>query len=382
MAKPAFILQGVTGRFHAEELRAVLSQDGCRRVIASIAFVRKDGVDSVAPQLGKVANISTFFIGIRNEITSIQAVRRLLELGIRVIAVDTASRSRIFHPKLFLVERELDATIIVGSANMTHSGLHNNIEAGAILALDLTTPDDKSFLKTLLNTLEEMPSRFPDNVFQIKDALEAGALFDQGRLSDEDVVLAPVVTASVRKGQRDSLKPMRLPFHAAPPKKRIVMEPKLKAAKEESAPAAAFVKVWESKGLTKRDLNIPTGEKTNATGSMLWKKGAIEDIDQRHFFRDEVFAGLDWKRDPQNPHYERATGNFEIMIKGLNYGRKTLNLSHNTNTKSVTYEQGNSMTQIHWGSLRSLVAKPDLLGRAMSLYRMAGNPPRYLIEID
>ena len=36
---------------------------------------------------------------------------------------------------------------------------------------------------------------------------------------------------------------------------------------------------------------------THATGSMLWKKGATEDIDQRHFFRDEVFADIDWGTD-------------------------------------------------------------------------------------
>jgi HKD family nuclease len=392
MAKPALILQALTARFHADELRKILSQDGCKRVIASVAFVLKDGVDSVAPQLKAVANVATFFIGIRNDITSLQAVKRLLELGVRVFAVDTASRSRIFHPKLFLAEGELNATIIVGSANMTFSGLHNNIEAGAILDLDLTTHEDKDFLKNLVKALEEMPSRFPHNVFQIKNVSEAEALFDQGRLLDEDVVIAPVVTASVRKGPRDSLKAMKLPRHAPPSRRRIVVKPKQETASAiSSAPAPApapstkedgFLLIWESKGLTERDLNIPRRRRTHATGSMLWKKGAAEKIDQRHFFRDEVFEGLDWKTDPSLPHYERAEADFEFVIKGVNLGKHTLKLSHNTDTNSRSYKQRNSMTQVHWGRVLQFVAESDLLGRVMSLYRKDGDPPQYLIEID
>jgi hypothetical protein len=149
----------------------------------------------------------------------------------------------------------------------------------------------------------------------------------------------------------------------------------------QSAPADSFVRVWESKGLTKRDLNIPTGKTTNPTGSMLWKKGAAN-IEQRHFFRNEAFEGLDWKIDPKKLHYERVKADFEIVIKGLNYGKHTLKLSHNTDTKSRSYEQKNSMTQVHWGSVLKLIAKQDLLGRVMSLYRKDGNPPQYLIEID
>jgi hypothetical protein len=40
------------------------------------------------------------------------------------------------------------------------------------------------------------------------------------------------------------------------------------------------------------------------------------------------------------------------------------------------------MTQVHWGKALSIVAKRDLLGRIMSLYRREGAPPEFLIEID
>jgi len=60
----------------------------------------------------------------------------------------------------------------------------------------------------------------------------------------------------------------------------------------------------------------------------------------------------------------------------------TLKLTHNTDKKSESYKQKNSMTQVHWGTALKLVAKKDLLGRVMTLYRKDEKPPRFLIEID
>ena len=36
MAKLDLILQALTERFHADELRKILSQDGCTRILASV----------------------------------------------------------------------------------------------------------------------------------------------------------------------------------------------------------------------------------------------------------------------------------------------------------------------------------------------------------
>lgn len=102
MAKVDFLFQAVTTKFHANALRKLLSRRELERFVASVAFIRKDGVDAVANELKVVAKVSKFFVGIRNDITSVQALQRLLELGVKVFVVDTASRSKIFHPKFFL----------------------------------------------------------------------------------------------------------------------------------------------------------------------------------------------------------------------------------------------------------------------------------------
>jgi HKD family nuclease len=388
MSKPALIVQGLTPSFHAEELRKILSQSKCKHFLASVAFVLKDGVDSIASQLQAAAQISTFYIGIRNDITSIQAVKRLLELGVKVFAVDTGARHLIFHPKLFLLERDQHATLIIGSANLTFSGLHNNIEASVVLGLDLTKKDDRGLVKELTETFEKLPTRFPGNVLRIKDAAAAEKLFEEGRLTDEDIVPAPTGAGTLRKTPRDSVEIMNLPRHTPPARKiyskKNKKEPPTKTAENSSllSPTDEFVLVWTSKGLRERDLGVPSGANTNPTGSMLWKVGQLSGIDQRHYFRDVVFKDLQWKADPHSPHLERAEGSFEIVIKGINLGKHILKLSHNTDQESRSYIQHNSITHLHWGAISKLVGKRDLIGRILTLSRRDSQPPAFLIEID
>ena len=393
MAKIELLLQAFGAGIHVSALKKMLALPGLTRFVASVAFVREEGVNAIATELKANAKACVFFVGIRNDITSVQAIRRLLELGVTVFCVDTASRSTLFHPKVFLSLSARKAIAVIGSANVTFSGLHNNIEASTIVHLDSADADDTQFLKGSIDSIDELPTRFPEHVFQIKTETAANELFDQGRLTDEEVIIANPTRSSVRKGERDKLKPINLPRYAAPQRSKRIHASRRPPATATTATqalptpvtasrAAEFVLTWESNALKERDLNIPTGVNTNATGSMLWKKGAIEDIDQRHFFRDDVFVHLPWTRDPKLPHYERAEADFTLVIKGLNYGTHRLKLSHNTRKTSVTYKQKNAMTSVSWGSVADVIGKRDLLGRTMSLFRNGKKPPEFLIEID
>lgn len=394
MAKIELLLQGFGTGIHASALKTMLTVPKLVRFVASVSFVRKEGVDAIAAELKANAKACTFFVGIRNDITSIQALLRLIELGVKVFAVDTASRATLFHPKMYLSVAANRGSAIVGSANVTFSGLHNNIEASSIVTLDPADADDGGFLKTCLDSLDGLSSRFPEHVFQIKTVAAVKELFDQGRLTDEDVVIVKPTISSVRKGERDKLKPIKLPRVVSTRRTKRVRSSRsaMTTGYTATAPAVGtsaplsvsgvFVLVWESKALTERDLNIPTGASTNPTGSMLWKKGAIEEIDQRSFFRDDVFAGVGWIRDSKLPHYERAEADFTLIIKGLNYGTHRLRLSHNTSKTSATYQQKNAMTSVSWGSVAKIIGQRDLLGRTMSLSRNGKTPPEFLIEID
>lgn len=117
---------------------------------------------------------------------------------------------------------------------------------------------------------------------------------------------------------------------------------------------------------------------------MLLKKGQIDGIDQRTFFREIVSSNIQWTRDPRvgYTHLERAQAKFEIIVKGISYGTFELKLTHNSKKDTHAYEQRNAMTQIHWATAKDIVAQRDLLDREMRLYRKIAQLDSFVIEID
>ncbi len=394
MADLSFILQAVTKANHAESVRALLQLPMAAQVLVSVAFARTKGLDSIQDCLKPLATKTKCFVGIRNNITSIQAIKQLLALKLDLFAVDTGSRMTIFHPKLYLAANATDAIAIIGSANMTFGGLHNNIEVSTRMALDLAgNKADKEFVDSVVSAFDTMQASHPDHVFKIKNEKHAQKLFDEGRLADEDVIVAPATGSHVKKGESDDLSPMKLnkvlPPHSGKAKgKPIKLAAPVKATSATvphvPTPAATGLKylVWKSKPLSERDLCIPTGANTAPTGSMGLKKGLYDHIDQRHYFYDEVFPDLTWKADAPGSKTLRAVATFELVIKNVSYGQFKLQLSHKTDTSSATYKQSNFMTQVHWGDAKPLIAKNDLLGRGLYLYRKDTTPPEFMIEID
>ena len=388
MAGAKFILQAVTKANHATLVQDVLSGGQISDVLLSVAFVREAGLAIIEQALAAVAKQTRVFVGIRNDITSIQAVKRLLKMKVQLYGVDTGSRHTIFHPKLYLVIAAPHATAVVGSANLTFGGLYNNIEVSAILSLDLGNADDKAFVDEVLSAFATMLKEHPRHAFQIVDVAHAEALFESGRLVDETIVPAPSPASGLAKGERDALDPMDL-WRAKRPSPAVLGAPKKKAPAKVSATQASAAPspetkylVWESKPLSARDLSIPKAAGTHPTGSMGWKKGVMDGIDQRHYFRDEVFADLKWVPDGGKSVWERAEAKFELIVKNINYGVFKLGLAHNTDVTSASYAQKNFMTQLHWGVAKPLIAKQDLLGRILYLYRKDTDPPEYTIEID
>jgi hypothetical protein len=157
------------------------------------------------------------------------------------------------------------------------------------MALDFAkNPADKTFVDAVVSAFDAMLAVHPKHAFKIKDEMHATRLFEEGRLADETVVIAPASGSSVKKGDRDDLAPMKLVRVNRP------YAPKTKAVPAKAAPAKAVPAkpmptptkpnqgtkylVWESKPLSERDLSIPTGTNTNPTGSMGFKKGLYEDI--------------------------------------------------------------------------------------------------------
>ncbi len=374
------LLQGITHHTHETAVSELLALPHAERITVAVAFLNTYGLIPLSHALAPVATRTTFFVGIRNGITTAQGLTELLRLHCSVYVVDPGSRSILFHPKIYLSRSTGEARLIVGSANVTHGGLNSNIEASLCLSWDLGDPANAKTVADLETQLYSMPVAHPENVLSITDVSAVQRLLDSGRVVDEDIPPAPTPSDASRDPHLDTPTTMSLLTKRTPLTVRHPPTPRERLSNHTPSPTSIRPQlVWQSKPLTRRDLTIPQAKTTNPTGSMLFTKGMMDSIDQRHYFRDDVFSHIDWHTDTGKPHYERATAQFQLIIAGVDCGQFNLRISHDARTDSPTYRQNNSVTQLHWGDARSLVARPHLLGRTMYLFE---NEYQFVIEID
>ncbi|MBI5936366.1 MAG: phospholipase D family protein [Betaproteobacteria bacterium] len=398
MAKKNFILQGVTPKTHAQAVRELFDVSDIKKVILSVAFVSESGVQQIEAALRPHADRVTVFAGIRNDITSQQGLALLHDIGVNLYTVDTGSRTVIFHPKLYLVRGKANARFVVGSANLTLGGLNNNIEAGMMIDFTLANAEDKAVVDEIEAQLTALPADYPEHVVRIGSVADLDVLLASGRLVDEMAVSPPRPTTSATgMGGGDTVPRMKLkvaplrralakakaaPKKPKPPKAPMGVKAGVAAPKPMPATVGIeFELVWESKPLTRRDLTIPDAKGTHATGSVNLDKGLLpEDVDHRHYFRDDVFPHLAWAT--RSKTVDEAFTKFQLVMKGISHGEFDLAIRHTTSTTSEAYKQRNAMTRLSWGPMREYVARPDLIGRTLALYRDKVDPTRFVLEID
>lgn len=389
MASINHLLQGLSNtNDHLFEFEKIMQLKNIKSVFLSVAYVCEGGVELIENLLKPFNKKIELFVGIRNGVTSAQALKRLIKNKVKLTLVDTASTSTIFHPKIFLTYSDKIAKIIIGSANLTTGGLIRNIEASTLIELDLANKDDKAYLNDLINNFKTLERNHPKNIFQITKVAQINKLLDEGRLSDEYKIVRPIIAGNKKKENSDDIDKIKLLTRHI--KSKIIQPKTPKIGKRKKARKISHIEesswnlLWKSKPLTERDLNVPSGGNTNPTGSMLLKQGNLENIDQRHYFREDIFNELSWHLDeiPSKSHLERATALFQIIVKGISFGVFNLRLTHNTRTDTKSYHQSNAMTQLHWGDAKEVVAKKHLLGCTLRLYKPIKEDDSFIIDIE
>jgi len=366
------------------------------RFSAFSAFASRAGINGLripiqnAVSKGLEVNI---IVGVDQKGTSKAALKAIRRLKVNSYIFYQKSPS-IYHPKMYLFEGKDESQLIIGSSNLTSQGLFRNIETSVLISLDNAIRSDIDFVKDLKNTYSSLFGLNDPNLQKItkpliKNLVKAGIVpTEKQRKSNH----AKSKTTQNVKSILSSLFPSRSLSKIPSAFKAVKKSKKRKKSKRNNLATVSAVPVlpsysnkllWESKPLTKRDLGIPTGANTNPTGSMLLKKGLISDIDHRHFFRDQVFFNLQWTSDPfPKQHKERAIGQFELLINGVNHGVHDLQISHDTRTSTTTYLQNNSVTQISWGPTKTLIGDPALLGKKLDLYSLNSNKTKFKIVIQ
>lgn len=340
----------------------------------------------------KHLKVVTIVTGVDQKGTSKEALEALLDLDVEVYVFYQPSMT-IFHPKIYLFEGDTKSELILGSSNLTSQGLFTNVEASLLVSIDNRNADDQQIIKQLKEYFSGIFDRTDPNIQKLTKQLieklvksrvvpteaERKAIYDKAE-KPENTITESLVSKIFPKRAIAQI----------PGEFRWVRKPSTKAKVKASPAAVVSVKskpselLWKSGRLTQRDLNIPKGSNTNPTGSMLFKKGDTENIDQRHYFRDTVFSSLKWERDkhPKSSHLERANAFFKIIIDGKKIGDYELTLTHNTKTDTKSYKQNNSMTQISWGKAKKAIAKDSLIGKSASLFRNAGKKDEFTLIIE
>lgn len=130
---------------------------------------------------------------------------------------------------------------------------------------------------------------------------------------------------------------------------------------------------WVKRNLPEGDLQLLTT--CNASGVLRLTQSRYG-IDQTTYFRDSVFAHLNWRSIDQK---EMASAIFNLEIHGQNHGNFTLQLSHKPSWEA---EQNNYTTGLHWGSAASKIQDRSLIGKTLTLYEAIGENYDYAIKID
>jgi hypothetical protein len=93
-----------------------------------------------------------------------------------------------------------------------------------------------------------------------------------------------------------------------------------------------------------------------------------------------VFPHLGWVS--RSKTVDEAFAKFQLVLKGISYGEFDLAIRHTNSTTSTAYKQRNAMTRLSWGPMREYVARPDLIGRNLVLYRDKIDPKCFVLELD
>ena len=126
-----------------------------------------------------------------------------------------------------------------------------------------------------------------------------------------------------------------------------------------------------------------TAGRTNPTGCLRFVKARRlnpKRIDQRTFFRNEVFGRFRWNVVETDPYEEATVVPFHVTLNGKPLGVFELQIRHKPSRESG---QNNYTTSLHWGELMSVVREKVNAGQLFSLFApSAGKQKPFYIEIS
>jgi len=372
------IFNNFTKTNHLKEIKSLLGSSKIKKAIISSAFATESGIYQIEKELTRLNSKVDLFIGFNNGTTDKHALIRAFNSGCNLYAVGL--NNLLYHPKIFFIETDRTAQIIIGSANLTNAGLEKQYEAGVYNKLD--QKKDKVFISDIINAHNVIKSS--------KETKFISSISDISSLDKQGFLKKSNISTSKKSSKKKS---QNLPVISN--KKISGLLKQLQKKPNKQAPhnkfnrvnRANYTLVWKSPPLTERSLNIPKNVNTHVTGAMNLGKGdkyTAENIlniptakASWNYFPQKVFTSLKLHKGKMIGKYK-----FDLEIFGANYGVFNLEVIHDPNVQNTkTGNQGNTANSIRWGDALSIVKNRKYLGKSLSIFK-SNNGRHFLISID
>lgn len=319
---------------------------------AFVAFVSTGGLKNIIDQMlafREAGGEIKLYLGVNLNATSKEALEKLLEHGIQSYVIYSPNNI-IYHPKIYAFEGNETTRAIVGSSNLTESGLFQNIEASVCIDFESDDENGSEFLADIYDHFnaiinQEHPSCQP----LTQEVLDI--LIESNIVLPEATSRAKTNKINKEFGQKETKVNTRLLElfgkikGKRPPKgfRKNVVKKELIAEEETNE----INIVDETTELEAGSMWIETGLMTGGSRNILdlSKKGRLDGVNK---FGSVSYFGL----DPENTN---ATKDINVV-----FGGKTYRSNH------VFYAEGNSNWRIRLNGITedeekiTVFSKPSL----------------------
>jgi HKD family nuclease len=287
---------------------------------AFVAFVSTGGLKNILDQLttfiereGRIR----LYIGVDLNATSKEALEKLLEMGIETYVIYSPNNI-IYHPKIYTFEGDAELRAIVGSTNLTESGLFQNIEAAVCVDFPREDRMGAEFLADIYDHFNSIINvEHPSCRLLTPEVLEV--LIESKVVLSEAAVRAKVnqVKKEFEKNEASVLTRLAEMFAKVKPKRPPKGYKRSVTKKELASEATDQLNVVEQAvDLTAGAMWIETGMMTGGSRNILdlSKHGRLEGVDK---FGSVSFFGLD-------PEATGVARDITIVFGGKTYPRNTI----------------------------------------------------------
>lgn len=365
----------------------------CKKIIFISAFVALRTIlrlrENVLAQKENGADIS-FNIGFDLYGTSKNVLEELIRWDCNTFLTHNALSRVTFHPKVYCIETDNSAQVIVGSNNLTEGGMYSNYEISSIATFQL--PEDEteyqnyiSKIHNLINPKDNGTTKELSNEL-IQQLLIAGLI-----RSEKEARKYSEKQKNYGPGRKKDIKnPFDAKPIAFPPLLPKRIRPNVSSNNYEESEDYSFltdeqipdgVIVWR-KVLTASDASQVSGN-TNPVGGVRltqadFKVNGIH-INQTQYFR-QLFDDYDWEQKGRHYDQEHTFVPMRVRIESKDYGIIRFEISHKPSGEAG---QGNYTTMLHWGSSFSKTVRgKNLKSWVFSIYETPDSEYDFFLDFQ